>query len=75
MWPDEPMFEVRLQNDRKVWEINQACIRPGCERTRKTRLVRMTMELISITYGGRLESVGRLPRTEMRQEILDAQQG
>lgn len=73
MWPDEPMFEVRLTTGRKVWEINQSCIRPGCERSKKTRIIPHIMEVISVTYGGRLEKIGRMPRTEMRKEIYNAQ--
>jgi hypothetical protein len=55
---------------KEVWERTQACVRPGCERTRKDRVRPRTFALLSRTYGGRLEKIGRVTRETMRKEII-----
>ena len=56
---------------KEVWERTQNCIRPGCERTRKDRVQPNSFQLLSRTYGGRLERIGRMGREEMRKEIIN----
>jgi hypothetical protein len=76
MWPDEPYFIMRGKNVwglKEVWETNQSCARPGCERTRRIRCIPFTFQLLTTSYGGRLEKIGRVTREELRREVIEEQ--
>lgn len=74
MWDDAGWFvrpAAPKSGLKNVWERVQFCIRQGCERTRTDRVQPRTFQLLSRTYGGKLEKIGRVSREEMREEIIN----
>lgn len=76
MWNDAGWFERPASPGsglKKVWERNQSCQREDCERTRRDRVQPRTFQLLSRSYGGKLEKIGRMSREEMREEMIKGQ--
>lgn len=74
MWEDAPWFQMVAEQRmgiKYIWQRRQNCERDGCERTRCDRVQPKTFQLLSRTYGGRIEKIGRMSRDEMRQEIIE----
>lgn len=76
MWEDAGWFVKPASPNsgmKNVWERKQSCLRPGCERTRRDRVQPLTFQLLSRTYGGKIERLGRVTREELREELIGGQ--
>jgi transposase len=73
-WEDAPWFQIAASEKRGIrfiWQRRQSCERDGCERTRVDTVMPKTFQLLTRTYGGRLERIGRISREDMRREIIE----
>jgi len=76
MWPnikDAPYFQERA--DRRlgikyVWVLRLACERPGCDRERIDKCMPHTLKLITRSYKGEYEKMGRVSRETLRKELV-----
>jgi hypothetical protein len=72
-WEDAPWFQMVASQKsglRYIWQRMQRCERVDCERTRLDKVQPKTFQLLSRTYGGRLEKIGRVSREDLRKEII-----
>jgi hypothetical protein len=76
MWPDETYFiepGPNAWNMKEVWVCNQSCERDGCERTRRIKVAPRTFQRLTMSYGGKLEKIGRVPREQLQREVIKEQ--
>jgi hypothetical protein len=71
MWGDESYFQEKNWKGLKiVWVLRLRCERSGCERVRVDHVMPKTFKLVSRRYEGDYERIGRLPREDLRQELI-----
>lgn len=76
-WPDiEDATYFQEKADRRlgikyVWVLRMQCERPGCERGRIDKCMPKTFKLITRSYTGKYEKIGRVAKEELRRQIIE----
>lgn len=73
-WEDASYFQEtadRRLGLKYVWVLRMKCERDDCDRVRIDRVMPKTFKLITRTYSGEYEKIGRVTREELRRELID----
>jgi hypothetical protein len=75
-WPnidDATYFQEKADRRlriRYVWVLRLQCERPGCGRQRIDKCMPRTLKLITRSYKGEYEKIGRVSKETLRQELV-----